>query len=314
MLSNKDVSIIVPAYNSARYINCSLRSGLEQDLSNIEVIVCDDSSTDNTSSIIENIADSRIQLLRNVANLGPGASRDRAIAASVGRWIALLDADDVWKPERLSGLLHAASITGADVVFDDLMLCHNTGNGLKPWRPLHGRRAFGNNGRIGLIKIENYIRSERLMIQPMIRSSFISQHRIVHNTLRFAEDADFILRLAHAGARFCYVPAPTYLYRITPNSLTAQAKDPALMRQVIEKCAQWPGWSPPMLEAFSSKITKLERNEQLYALRAAAKNMQLGAALQLLLTSPSLCVDALKRLPSQLAYQWSRLYHSGTGR
>lgn len=269
---------------------------------------------DSTCAVIRSISGPRLTLLYNEANLGPGLSRDRAIAASNGEWIALIDADDICAPERLSRMLDAASATGADVVFDDLMMCHDTDTGLKPWQPLHGRHAFGSKGLPSLIEIESYIRSSRLLIKPIIRTSFIRQHNIRHSARRFAEDAEFILRLAHAGARFCYVPAPMYLYRITPGSLTAQARNPALMRQVVEACAQWPGWSPAVLEAFKDKIVALTRNEQLYALKAAVRQGQVGSVLNLLAASPGLALDAFQRLPGQLAYQWHRVRHGGHGR
>lgn len=311
------VSAIIPSYNAARYIDFALHSCLNQSLSPAELIIIDDASSDDTHSIVQKVSDPRLKLLRNDINMGPGISRDRAIGISKSEWISLLDADDAWAPERLSRLCDAALATDADVVFDDIQLCHDTERGLVPWRPVHGPKAFGGTDcqhRPRLVAIEDYICSPRLVIQPLIRTSFIRQHNICHSARRFAEDAEFILRLAHAGARFCYVPEPMYQYRITPGSLTAQAKDPTLMRQVIAACAQWPGWSAGAQEAFKEKISALTRNEQLYALRAAIKKRQLLAALRLLAASPRLLLAVGQRLPGQLAYQWHRARHGGHGR
>ena len=313
----KKISIVIPAYNSALHISLALQSCLNQGVSSIEVIICDDSSTDNTCAIVQSFSDSRLALLRNDINQGPGPSRDRAIDVANGEWIALIDADDAWTSGRLERLLDAAAATGADVVFDDIRLCHDTERGLIPWRAIHGAKAFGGSEHLAqprLVAIEDYVRSPRLVIQPLIRTSFIRQHNIRHSARRFAEDAEFILRLAHAGARFCYLPTPMYLYRITPGSLTAQAKDPALMRQVIEACAQWPGWSSAVLDAFKDKIAALAHSEQLYALRAAARQGKVGPMLSLLAASPGLALDAFQRLPGQLAYQWHRARHGGSGR
>lgn len=100
---NKLVSIIMPAYNCADYIADSIRSVQAQTYFNWELIVADDKSTDGTAGIARDIAadDNRICLLETDINLGPAGARNRAIDVAHGDYIAFLDSDDVWHPDKL---------------------------------------------------------------------------------------------------------------------------------------------------------------------------------------------------------------------
>ena len=96
------VSVIVPSYNASRYISETLESVLAQTYRNFEVIVIDDGSTDHTPDIVADYGrgDSRIRLVSQ-PNSGVGAARNRGIAEASGAFIAPLDADDVWYPQKL---------------------------------------------------------------------------------------------------------------------------------------------------------------------------------------------------------------------
>jgi GT2 family glycosyltransferase len=96
------VSVIMPAYNAAAFIEAALESALCQTYRHLEIIVVDDGSKDNTAALVETIAkrDSRVCLLRQ-PNAGVAAARNRAIAASDGEFIAPLDADDLWMPDKI---------------------------------------------------------------------------------------------------------------------------------------------------------------------------------------------------------------------
>ena len=97
------VSVITPSYNSEKYIADTIRSVQRQTFKNWEMIVVDDCSTDSTCDIVKGFAsnDPRIKLLRQDKNAGAGAARTKSMRNSKGRFIAYLDADDLWKPEKL---------------------------------------------------------------------------------------------------------------------------------------------------------------------------------------------------------------------
>lgn len=98
------VSVIMPAYNAARYLEESVSSVLAQTWQNLELIIIEDASQDETWELANTLAkrDERIRILRNPNNLGAARSRNRGVQAAKGEWIAFLDSDDVWKPEKLT--------------------------------------------------------------------------------------------------------------------------------------------------------------------------------------------------------------------
>lgn len=99
---NELVSIIMPSYNTADYIGESIKSVQAQGYSNWELIIVDDCSTDNTDDVVKPfLIDSRIRYLKNERNSGAAVSRNRALREAKGRWIAFLDSDDLWVPEKL---------------------------------------------------------------------------------------------------------------------------------------------------------------------------------------------------------------------
>lgn len=97
------VSIIMPSYNCGKYIQESLESVFSQTYQNWELIIVDDCSTDNTTEIVNNLipVDERIQFYQNASNSGAAISRNKALRQAKGRWIAFLDSDDIWEPEKL---------------------------------------------------------------------------------------------------------------------------------------------------------------------------------------------------------------------
>ena len=95
------VSIITPAYNSGRFVGESIRSVLAQTYSHWEMIIVDDASTDSTRNEIGKFDDPRIRYVRLNHNVGGAEARNTALRMARGRWIAFLDSDDVWHPDKL---------------------------------------------------------------------------------------------------------------------------------------------------------------------------------------------------------------------
>lgn len=95
------VSIITPAYNSGNFITATIHSVLDQTYQNWELIIIDDCSTDNTKEIVTYFTDFRIKYFKNPVNSGAAVSRNWALKEAKGRWIAFLDSDDLWAPDKL---------------------------------------------------------------------------------------------------------------------------------------------------------------------------------------------------------------------
>lgn len=314
-MSNPIVSVVMPAYNAESTILAAVESVLAQSMHDLELIVCNDASNDSTLKILKSVTDRRLRVVSNVTNQGSGGARDRATSCSSGAWVAFIDADDKWHPERLERLVAVAGAPGRQIVFDDIMICHDVGGRLVPWRAIHGRRGFGcKRNRVVDVTLETYLLSDRLIIQPLIPRRLIEQHNTRHSKRSFGEDAEYIINLAAEGRGFRYLAEPLYFYRVIPTSATATTKDHSLMRQCLEDCLDSRSWPDRTVRAFRKKISMLRANEVLYAMQERAREGRPLSAIGLLLRCPA----ALRIFPARLIkhayYQIHRLWKGGIGR
>lgn len=99
---NDLVSVIMPSYNTGKYIAESIESVLNQTYQNWELIIVDDCSTDNTvSGVKPYLTEKRVHFLENSQNSGAAITRNRALREAKGKWVAFLDSDDLWMPDKL---------------------------------------------------------------------------------------------------------------------------------------------------------------------------------------------------------------------
>jgi glycosyltransferase involved in cell wall biosynthesis len=115
------VSVITPVYNAERWLPETLATMQAQTLTDWEQILVDDGSTDNSAAIAEAAAaaDHRIRLLKTARNQGPSAARNLALDAARGRFIAFLDADDLWLPQKLSRCIAWMTAHGHGFIYHD---------------------------------------------------------------------------------------------------------------------------------------------------------------------------------------------------
>lgn len=111
-----EVSILIPAYNCERTIRRAIESALQQTFQDFELIVVDDGSQDGTLEVIKTIVDPRIKVVRHPKNSGEAEARNTAIKSSSGRYLAFLDSDDEWLPEKLSRQMEAIRIEPEGIV------------------------------------------------------------------------------------------------------------------------------------------------------------------------------------------------------
>lgn len=130
MIMSGLVSIVMPSYNAEKYIAGSIQSVLAQTYRNWELLVVDDCSTDHTAAIVAEYHDPRIRYIRNEQNSGAAVSRNRALREAKGRWIAFLDSDDIWHPEKLERQLSFMLQHGYAFTFTDYRVQQNG-----EWRP-----------------------------------------------------------------------------------------------------------------------------------------------------------------------------------
>ncbi len=169
------VSIIMPSYNTGVYIAETIESVLSQTYQNWELLIVDDCSTDETDEIVKGfLSDERIQYLKNEENSGAAFSRNIALRAAKGKWIAFLDSDDLWMPEKLEKQIKFMKNNGYSFSYTNYE--EIDANGAKRGITVTGPKTITKTGmfnycwpgcltvmydaeKIGLIQIENIMKN-----------------------------------------------------------------------------------------------------------------------------------------------------------
>lgn len=232
-------SIIIPAFNAASYIEAALLSAMRQTEWNVEILVIDDCSTDDTRERVCRAAerDGRVRLLQTPVNGGPAVARNRGLDSASGEWIALLDADDRFRPERIAHLVAIGEQHAADMVSSNLLLCQEDGS--DPPQLLIPNQLLGAPRNLTAAEfVERNVgggRSARTsfgFLTPVFRRSFLNANAIRYDERnRFGEDFMFYMRCLAYGARWWLTPEPTYIYTVRKGSLT-EVQTPADLNRI----------------------------------------------------------------------------------
>lgn len=223
------VSVIIPAFNAARYIAETLASVEAQTYRDWEAIVVDDASTDNTARVAESFGDG-FTIIRAAKNAGLAASRNRAIDAAGGELLAFLDSDDLWLPEYLESQVAAfdqarARDGNVGIVSCDARLLTEEGYLNATYMDANGRAAD--------------ITLTRLLTGNFIFVSALAPRGVVEKTGRFAtglhglEDYDLWLRIVERGYRVVVNPRVLATYRLTPGSMSSHTSRMAIGTQRV---------------------------------------------------------------------------------
>lgn len=130
-MMNELISVIMPSYNTASYIEESVQSVLNQTYRNLELIIVDDCSTDNTDEVVQHLlGDKRIRYYKNNENSGAAVSRNRALREAKGRWIAFLDSDDLWEENKLEKQVLFMEENGFSFSYTEYIEINEMGNEL----------------------------------------------------------------------------------------------------------------------------------------------------------------------------------------
>ena len=215
----ESVSVLVPAYQAAGTIGEALESALAQVPAPLEIIVSDDGSTDDLHAVLRSFGE-RIRVVHG-ANAGLATARNRAAAVAHGTFLGLLDADDVWLPGRIRGVLDLATRRPElDIITTD---AHVVRNGVRDARTYYEERGWPDGDQVDAILRNNFIFGA-----GAIRRSAFERVGGYRAGRRFAEDWDLWLRLLLSGSRAGLVAEPLYEYRRREGSLTRQQVDLAL--------------------------------------------------------------------------------------
>jgi glycosyltransferase involved in cell wall biosynthesis len=198
------VSVVITCYNYGRFLPFAVESVLEQTYPNFEIIVVNDGSTDNTDDAIQRyLQNTRLKYIRQ-KNGGQANAKNTGIRASVGEFVAFLDADDLWVREKLERQLNRFSDSGTGVVYSGASFIDE-----------EGRAAEFSSipPREGSITQHLFFDNCVWFSSSIVRRSSLEESGGFDETLSMGIDWDLWLRIS-VRFRFAYVDAPLILYRV----------------------------------------------------------------------------------------------------
>jgi glycosyltransferase involved in cell wall biosynthesis len=319
MTVDPTVSVIISCYNARDSIADAVHSALNQTYRFIEVIAVDDASTDDTPEQLRRLAaiDQRLRVVCLTRNVGPGGARNVGIEQATGEWLALLDADDMFTPNRIRALLAVAKAGNADLVGDNMLMEYD---------PSADQRTvafdFGQLTEQTALTLQSFFASTTRAgggpdfgyLKPLIKRAFLDDHGLTFST-RYRVGEDFLLftECLLSGARFLLVPQPGYIYRRRKASITLSGRENMIVlaelnRKLMRRLdshisnAAW--------HALAGRQQFLDRSVAFQHFMAALSARDLGQAVADLISSPYLVPMAFQRLRHWTRRGWSvRQFH-----
>ncbi len=202
-----NISVVIPAYNAAHFLPRCLKSVFAQTLAPAEIIVVDDGSTDDTADVAKKLG----ACVVSRPNGGLSAARNTGVRSSSSDWIALLDADDLWSPDKLR--------LQAERVQDDTVLVYT------------GIRSFDDTGvrQVSIADRSEVVREKLQYCNPIAPSTVLARRDALardggfREDIRACEDWEMWVRLKRLGS-FAFVPDAVTDYYVSPSSMSANPK------------------------------------------------------------------------------------------
>lgn len=288
------VSVLIANHNRAPFIGRAIRSALQQTIRELEIIVVDDASTDDSVRIARDYAarDNRVRVIELRANAGPAGARNAGLEVAKGDWIAILDSDDFMHPERLQRLVDEAQSSAAEICADDLLVF---GAGLTPAGFLSSRQR-----QLERLTFSEFIASNAIFsnepatgyLKPIFRRAFLQENRLRYDTaLTIGEDFDLLARAFVRGARFRLLDSLGYFYRKHANSVShrlSQETLAAMLRADDRLKSDVRAMSPELSRAFERRRASIVRAKDFDACVSAMKARSWTEAARIAWRNPSI--------------------------
>lgn len=286
------VSVIIASYNVESYIVRAIRSALDQQDINVEIILVDDASTDNTVNLAAGISDPRLRIIRRETNGGPSVTRNEGIAAASAPWISILDGDDTFELDRLARCIKYGQSINADIIVDNLQV-RNESDGSS--YPMYKPSDFDNNSKLDLAtfiyKNTSFLGGKALgYLKPIFSASFLRKHAIsYYQEVHIGEDYYLMAEALAKGAVCAIEPHAGYNYTVRAGSIShrltlqdvsrfIEAEEKFLRNNAIDaksRCAQ------------KIRQSRLLQAQDFTILVQAIKNKDVLRAINIILHSPS---------------------------
>lgn len=295
---NPLVSVVMPAYNVEKYIAASIESVINQTYLHWELLIVDDGSSDNTALIIKKyqLQDQRIKYFHQ-KNSGQSQARDLALKNSTGKYIAFLDADDLWLTKKLSISVEEICNNNFDLLFTDAYYfedgCTDDVSNLK----VLGVQSNIYQGQTGL---SAFLESNKIPHLTVLVKKEVLLAAGDYLEIMVAEDYEMWLRLLYNNAIFRSIDSPLSIYRIRKESLTANDRLAIFETMVIIKL-----FAKQHIE-YKKEINKILKNKLKYWLYNGYKPTKINYRKILLGMSPNLITFFLYLLSFGLSFKWIR--------
>lgn len=279
------ISVLIPAYNHARFVRAALDSVLQQSWSNLELIVIDDASPDATWQVLQECSDPRVRLSRNERNLGSHGTLNAALQQARGEFVTILNSDDLFLPNRLAACHAALQTSGADLVGTDMHLMGDDGALVQAhwWIDAYEalKRVWADTQDWPATLLAGNV--------FMTTSNFFFRRRWLEQVgdfqdLRYVLDYDWLLRGLGQGLRLAWIDTPLLQYRLhAANTISERplranlecaamlrqhlpqvlGQTPVLRAQLVQLATQW-----ARIERYLGEIAATQRHEALVAKEA----------------------------------------------
>ena len=233
-----DVSVVVPMYNARELVKFTVDSILNQTLADIEVLIVDDCSTDDSLEFCRTLygQNQRVRILQQPHNMGPGAARNTGIRSAQGKYVAFVDSDDEILPDMFSKMLDIAQQYDADVIHPTQFVyalpdeegnipLQLVGDSVQYFRHNIGRDSYAEVTRVTDDIAERFEDWKNRKINwsvcgKMLRRDFLLNNNIFFPEMKYAEDMIFCFACLFKTKNYVIMPGGGYVIRTTASSLT----------------------------------------------------------------------------------------------
>jgi len=232
MINHPTVSVIIPTYNRAHLIGKAIKSILNQTFQDFEIIVIDDGSTDNTEETVKNFNNFKIRYIRHTNNRGVSVARNTGIRVSRGKYIALLDSDDEWLPEKLEKQIKTFKSESPEVGIVYSNVLHIDESGKNMHKLTNPKKVEGHiyEDLLG----GNYVGTSSTLL---IKKECFNRVGLFDDLLKAENDWDMWIRIAKYY-RFALIKIPLVKYRFHSNRISNNPELKIIMaRRILVKYA-----------------------------------------------------------------------------
>jgi glycosyltransferase involved in cell wall biosynthesis len=282
------------ARNDSATIKAAIFSVLSQTHEDLELIVIDDCSSDDSLKIVKSIKDPRIKVIFNTKNLGPGPSRNLGLNAATGTWFAVIDADDLWTPDRLEYLLDLQSDFSSPCIVSDSILEIDLE---KRRSNLIWRDLFEEEYRSRQVQLHEYIGRRRNIIAPLIPMEIIVRHKISYPNILIGEDLFFYVAVLTAeNLPILIGRKPCYIYQRRNQRLTSNPDRILLLVKAVELCIETLRLDDKQKYAFTRKAEHLKDENHYLETKKYVRSRQFLKAIYSMIKRPKNLVVLLRQI------------------